>query len=1406
MKDTPAKKTCSTGTAQAAGLTSKALQVNLEVTDRAVSIDARYLPLKEVVERLPGLLQQTQALLCELNHPFKNWAYVVQEMRNYAMRHFSVYYEHPKGPEVIEIILNEGLDAVSSSSDRSVQAQALDNIVYFVEKIIDDGRNRLKDCMPVLSELFEGLMSLPDEQFFLLSSGYYQVKRIGQIVSQLKEDGFDHLHFNPLLRRTLQTSYEYWLTQEDPAEWFVTDGEKSHPGLSRQGLFPDISHAHLHEFMERLNQIDQQATPKLVLNALLELPCYVDIVKSYKELPHRIEQVKTDTQDRLTKTLRSLFKIIETRGLSSLHEDTLGRLNRCLAAIIRTHKVENVEDLLSRTFEALRQSMQKFPEAAFHALENIGKEVFKSNDSDMVDLFIQHTIDSGFQCPEVKGTTTEWKVRANPVHLANIKAWLHLIENDPKWCKKLISALIINLKLAGLYIKDTDLFQNEITLFLNSHVGPVYNLAKQLAKLFPVYFNEINAEGELRDVSTEMDDLSNRGDILIHFLRKQSHVESNNLLIDFTLGIIDFWRNRDKKPIAPYVPSEFLDEIKETGKHVDGVHRLVTRLFQQAGIQDARQVMDLDIASLREHLSEVPDELKIDRQRVLLLIRFLELLDQKYNLNHFETNGLLKEAGIKGLPRTRRLEQALKNSDLITRLQGILDYLRFLKLTILSRKQFRISEDIYHKRHIAADIPSMYGTYHERKFDSLGFAFRLENLANVLFENLIGSINLNFLTRTTFIQIADCMHFLVQAMELDGIVVKPLRNCLNLLTHAIEVRRFSFTQYLDIFREFSRAEQHILNTHYTSIHKENLGRIVPQLGPDKLLPKYGVKQGEKISEEVISKVSETFFRDIVATTFGFQYLDTFVSKIIHTLSRQSEELTGENLDLLLSYDPGKSVSKIQRPMRLISDPITLGNKGNNLVRLAALKMPVPDGFIITTEVFRCLRAISAFEQAEQDLREKILFEIKQLEKHSNRRFGDPYNPLLLSVRSGSAISMPGMMDTFLNVGLNESIVEGLIKKTGRPWFAWDNYRRFLQSWGMSYNMERDVFDAIMRDYKVRYAVDRKREFTPEQMRETALAYRQTLSAAGVVLIDDPHEQLFQAIRQVSYSWNSDKARTYRDIMGISDDWGTAVIVQCMIYGNLHHQAGSGVVFTHKPHASLDKITLWGDYTTGNQGEDVVSGLVRTDSVSLEQKIAQGRDQDHALEEVFPEIFGALREVSKSLVYQKGWSAQEIEFTFEGPTADKLYILQSRDMIVSQEKRQPAFVPSSKLKGDLLTKGVGVSGGALNGRAVFSLDHISHFRSLEPETRLILIRFDTVPDDIREISAADGLLTSRGGATSHASIVAHQLEKTCVVGCSNLMVYEKAGYGIVSDHTIQRGDFLSIDGRNGFVYKGQHEIQ
>ena len=1399
-----AKNACSTKNDLNTELTSKALQVNLEVTDQIVTIDPKYLPLEAVVETLPGLLQQTQGFVCELNHPFKNWEYVVRELRNYALRNFSIFYEHPQGPQVVRVVFNEWLDALRFSSEDTVHGNALDNIVCFAERILLDGKRRIGEYMPILSELFDCLLQLPDEQFFLLASGYYQVKRIGQIVKEQGKKKFDLVRFNPLLSKTLKTSFQYWLAQENPLGWFDTNTLPPSQKQRHETLFAKISHDYLRLCIQRLESIDPDTSPKTALDQLLKLPDYGDIVRAYKELPYKIKMGKTDSREGLLIKFQCLLKIIETKGLSAIHEDALSRINRNLAAILRSQKDNKIDALVAETFEALRRSMRKFPEAALQALENIGREIFKSNDSDLVDLFIQHTIDLGFQYPEIKGTTTEWKVEVNPAHLANVKAWLHIIENNPKWCKRLISALIINLRLSGLYIKDTDLFQKEISFFLNSDIAPVYNLAKQLAKLFPVYFNEINAEGEIRDVSTEIDDLSARGDVLIYFLRKQSHVESNNLLIGFTLAIIDFWRSKDKQHLTPYVPKEVLDTIQDKGPYVTGVHEVVTRLFQKGGIQDSREILDLDMMVLTDHLSGFPKKLAIDSKRVSLLLRLLYLLDQKYNLIHFETESLVKEASAKGLPATKNLEKALSNPNTVARLQGILDYLKLLKQIILSPEQFEISEDIYRKRHIAADIPSMYGTYKERKFDALGFSFRLENLANVLFEELIGSINLNFLTRTTIIQIVDCMHLLFQAMELDGIVVKPLKHCLNLLTHAIDIRRFSFTQYLDIFGEFSRAEHHILNAHYTSIHEKNLAPMISMVGTERLLPKFGIGKDEAVSQEVVSKVSEAFFRDVVATTFGFQYLDNFVSKVIHTLWRQSEDLSGPNLDLLLSYDPGKVLSGVQQPLNATTDPITLGTKGYNLVRLAALKIPAPDGFIITTEVFRCLKAISAFGKADEDLREKILHNIKQLEHKTGRKFGHANNPLLLSVRSGAAMSLPGMMTTFLNVGLNENITEGLVKRTGKPWFAWDNYRRFLQSWGMSYNMERDVFDAVMNAYKGKYGVVHKRSFSPEQMREVALSYRETLINAGIKLKDDPYEQLFQAIRQVFYSWDSDKAKTYRDIMGISDDWGTAVIVQNMVFGNLHERAGSGVVFTHNPHAPLDKVSLWGDYTAGNQGEDVVSGLVRTHAISMEQKSVEGRDDDDALEEIFPEIFEALREIAKALVYEEGWGPQEIEFTFEGETADKLFLLQSRDMVVSHGKSYPVFVPSSGLKEAVLAKGIGVSGGALCGRAVFSLDEISNFRKLEPDTSLILIRFDTVPDDIREISAADGLLTSRGGATSHASIVAHQLEKTCVVGCSNLMVDEKAKRGTVNGHTIRSGDYLSIDGRNGFVYRGKHE--
>jgi pyruvate,orthophosphate dikinase len=289
------------------------------------------------------------------------------------------------------------------------------------------------------------------------------------------------------------------------------------------------------------------------------------------------------------------------------------------------------------------------------------------------------------------------------------------------------------------------------------------------------------------------------------------------------------------------------------------------------------------------------------------------------------------------------------------------------------------------------------------------------------------------------------------------------------------------------------------------------------------------------------------------------------------------------------------------------------------------------------------------------------------------------------------------------------------------------------------------------------------------------------------------------------SWNSVKAKTYRKIIGISDDWGTAVTVQSMVFGNLSQQSGAGVLFTHNPKFSPELLRPWGDYTIGNQGEDVVSGLVTTLPVSIYQAEMEDRPAESALENKFPEVYQALREVAKVLIYEKQWGPQDIEFTFEGPGKKDLYLLQARNMEMRERKWIPSFEDASEMSEKFLGHGIGVSGGALSGRAVFSLEDITYWKKADPESSLILVRGDTVPDDIKEISAADGLFTARGGATSHAAIVANRLDKVCVVGCRDLVCIEKDKKFILNHQVVHAGEFFSIDGTEGSVYLGRMKI-
>jgi pyruvate,orthophosphate dikinase len=1363
--------------------------------------------LRDVVKDYPGIVGSAESLINDLNNPEIKLADVLKNMRNYALKNFYLYNQHEKGPKVTETIMNFFFNALSSP-DISIHYSAIENILVYLEKILMDTTTGLDRYSSVLSECFLKLLELPDEFFIIIIENQHQLKKHGQILLEKIHNQIDLNIFNKLLKRFFKETYSYWLKQKDPLLWLKENNyfqlpEDKHEKIEE--IFYPISHSNLTELLNELNSIDNIEHEIIRLKELVKFPGFIQIARFYEEIGAKLSLTGDVIRDLNIKILY-LLMIMDTHGLSSIHENTLREINRTISNIVRLGEPDQIKEALSEIFQVFQQSFKKYPETALYCIQITGNALYGKGISSLVEWYLQKIVSLGFQYPDIKGVSDEWQVKANRAHLKNIRVWLELIENNPKWSKQLISGLIINLSLGGVHISDTDIFQKDITKLLNSDIKPVYHLIKQLSKLFPVYFSEIGAEGPLREVSTEIDEITHRNDKLVHFLRKQSHVDSSARVVDFIEAVIHFWLTKDKTNLKDFLYEELYNRLESSGEYYDELHIIFKKIFSGKGIKyisDLLYLTEDEIILLTDNIQEVSDR---EKRRAYLAIKFYQLLHKKYRFDIKDIKEQLIYAHSLGLPATDSLISILDEGNIAQRLEAVLNYLEKLKEIILSPEKYEPVENIFRKRHIAAGMPSMYGKYHERKFDALSMSYRLENLANILFEDLLHSINLKFITRATLFKIQKYATLFFKALQIDGISSNRFENNLELLTVALEVRRFSFSQYIDIFRGFSEAVQDILNTYYSSVYKNNLKQIILNIGTEHILSKYLHTEKSVSDSEFINKISEQFLREIVASSFGLQQLDSFISRILKTLFEQAEGLDIQTLDLLMSYDPKKALSGIHIPNQVTFDRIHLGNKGHNLVKLASLKIPVPPGFIITTEVFRCEKAISRFRYVREHLEEGIKKHLSVLEKQTGKSFGDPDNPLVVSVRSGSAISMPGMMISFLNVGLNEEIVEGLIKRTSKPWFAWDCYRRFMQCWGMSYGMERDKFDALMNLQKSRYHVLKKIQFSPEQMKELALSYRKAVEENGIHIYDEPMKQLFVAIEQVFKSWSSKKAQAFREIMGISENWGTAVIVQAMVYGNLDTNSGTGVLFTRNPLETGDRVVLWGDYATGAQGEDIVSGLVTTLPISNEQKPSEERITEVSFEEKFPENYNALLKIAKDLIYNERWSAQEIEFTFEGSSPENLFILQTRDMAITRRETFMAFEPSEELTSSYLSRGIGVGGGALSGRVVFDLDEIQEFRKNEPDTPLILIRSDTVPDDIRHISAADGILTARGGSTSHASIIANRLGKTCVVGCNNLIVLEQEKKCILNKKIINAGDFLSIDGRNGAVYEGVHNTK
>lgn len=489
----------------------------------------------------------------------------------------------------------------------------------------------------------------------------------------------------------------------------------------------------------------------------------------------------------------------------------------------------------------------------------------------------------------------------------------------------------------------------------------------------------------------------------------------------------------------------------------------------------------------------------------------------------------------------------------------------------------------------------------------------------------------------------------------------------------------------------------------------------------------------------------------------------------------------------------------------------LGGKGANLAEMTSLNLPVPRGFTITTEA--CNKYYEDNETISSEIEEEILDKLEQLEVETGKKMGNAKNPLLVSVRSGARASMPGMMDTILNLGMNDKVAESFSEITNNPRFVYDSYRRLIQMFAdVVMNFPKSSFEHLFDKIKEEKGVSLDTELTAEDLKEIVKIYKEEYKKlAGTDFPEDPKVQLLEAVKAVFRSWNNDRAKTYRRLNDIPSSWGTAVNVQEMVYGNKGETSGTGVAFTRNP-ATGEKC-LFGEYLMNAQGEDVVAGIRTPQSIET-------------LKEVMPDCYEEFNRIC-AILENHYKDMQDMEFTIED---GKLFMLQTRNAkrtakaaikvavdlvkegLISKEEAllrveakeldqllHPAFDEESLKESKVIAKGLAASPGAATGKIYFTAnDAVNAYNDGEKE--ILLVRLETSPEDIEGMNIANGILTLRGGMTSHAAVVARGMGTTCVSGCNNLIIDEENKILKTKDGLeFHEGDYMSFDGTTGYVY-------
>ena len=1193
------------------------------VTDLNFTEDINVLLLP--VKHKYGSLIKVEELTKELTYENKDWKYIINGLRSYLYDH--LYDLVPYSDQVLTVIFYYIKEATNRKRNSAIRAcdTFFDRYIFILQKLKlgDERFQPIKiDFNDFLDEYIDLLTEKSKEGFYFDSS----IDKIIAFGSILAPVGNDYKNIIKKLANFLLSQYKLYVKRSilihrheiDEIKEILPEKKRDFEFIK---LFEEVSDNSYIKKIERLEEYSTNNPEKFFEKG----QNIYDLSENSKKWEKICLFTKNSIENELIKNEEFILTILtfivkkSNQGTDSDFQNFISRtLVSICASFIKKEKLELFKKVVDLIIPNLYDEIEngKNYMGAFSRIYDIGKPVIESNNISLIDYFEDILIKSKFCFPKYSGIDSDWSVISNGNHLENIRTWMKLIELNPPVMRKLSASLIVNLKLGGVFLKDTDLFQRDITRLLNSNYGDVFYLITSLAAVFPTFYHNVGATGTIR-ACTEKIDANHQMNDLIHFVRKQIHVESSNRTVVIMQNIMEFWLTGNKKVLENMVPREVYNnlnhfyrlinfdreaqvsnafgEIKEHfQEHADKrfwdflnaveksellefiithdfdrinkiqkneIIKYISEYYQSRNPTEMTKILKyiIKITGINYRKTKVWEVLyemsndnfrnifetmddhdisKINIEKFLTFIDLYRMLYDKYNFSEVRAIEKLKYYASQLIfkPPLDFFDK-LYSKSLIEALEALLEAQYSLKTEVLlSDSKFEPLDTIQFKRHIAFGIPSMYGFYKEKKFDTLKVFFQMNLIKLRLFEKLVENLQLENRENIDYMKNKLILKFFYNTFQISGLANQEMNNLFNLL----ETPNLRISQFRDIVNQLLIIHGGI-SDRFNETYRYACKKAINNLGFERISKKYVPHKKSENIEIIIDR----FLRDQIMQFPLLQLFDNLLidlkSKIQITVEDQDDKIClnrrEERLELKLksadiksmldnpcypNNDINRSKAGIFFPIydilklpreperRNIYTPIwEVGNKAYGLLFMKDIEgINVPDGIILSHYFAKEFKK----EILEDKRLKHVLIELlkRNVKSFTQNRFGNPKNPQLLSVRSGAVFFMPGVMSTITNVGLTKNIIDYYAKED--PWFAYDCYRRFLQDIATSfYDVKRRVFENIITQVKTDLNVQLKEKMTGEQMKILAERYKEELTNRGLFIPEDPYDQLLYSL-------------------------------------------------------------------------------------------------------------------------------------------------------------------------------------------------------------------------------------------------------------------------------------------------------